>query len=86
MKKEIVELVYACLTCQKLKIEHQKLLGLMQSLSIPKRKWDNIYMDFVTSLLKTVKRCDSIWVIVDKLTKLDHFIPIKINYHLLKLA
>lgn len=51
MKKKIVEFVYACLTCQKLKIEHQKLLGLMQPL---------IILDFMISLPKTTKGCDYI--------------------------
>ena len=55
MKKEVAGFVYACLTCQKLKIEHQKLLGLMQPLSIPEWKWDSISMDFVTSFPKTTK-------------------------------
>lgn len=69
MKKELAEFVYACLTFQKSKIEHHKSLGLMQLLSIPERKWNNISMDFVTSLPKTMKGYDSIWVVVDRLTK-----------------
>lgn len=52
-KKDVVEFVYTCLTCQKSKIEHQKQSGLMQPLSIPNWKWDNISIDFVTSLPKT---------------------------------
>lgn len=47
MKKEVAEFVYACLTCQKLKIEHHKSLGMMQPLSTPEWKWDSISMDFV---------------------------------------
>lgn len=58
MKKDIVELVYGCLTCQKSKIEHQKSFGLMQPLSIPKSKWDNIYMDFMMSFPKNSKGND----------------------------
>lgn len=60
MKKEVTEFVYACLTCQKSKIEHQKSSGLMQPLSSPEWKWDIISMDFVTSLPKSMKECDSI--------------------------
>lgn len=82
MKKEVVEFVYAYLTCQKSNIEHQKSLGLMQQLSIPKWKWDNIYMVFVTNLSETMNECDSIWLIVERQTKLAHLIPIKINYSL----
>ncbi|XP_050915388.1 uncharacterized protein LOC127130419 [Lathyrus oleraceus] len=86
MKKRVVEFIYVCLTCQKSKIEHQKLLGLMQSFNIHECKWDIISMDFVMSLPKTTKERDSIWVIIDRLTKLAHFIPIKISYHLYELA
>ncbi|XP_050897680.1 uncharacterized protein LOC127104538 [Lathyrus oleraceus] len=72
MKKEIVQFVYAYLTCQNPKIEHHKSLGLMQPLSIPKWKLDNISMNFVSGLPKTVKNCDTIWVVVDRLTKSIH--------------
>lgn len=74
--------MYAYLTCPKLKIEHQKSLGLMQSLSILKRKLDKISMDLMTSLSRTKKGCDSIWVIVDKRTKLARIISIIISYPL----
>jgi len=47
MKKDIAEFVYACLVCQKSKIEHQKPSGLMQPFFVPKWKWDNISLDFV---------------------------------------
>ncbi|KAI5405994.1 hypothetical protein KIW84_052663 [Lathyrus oleraceus] len=86
MKKEVAEFVYACLICQKSKIEHQKPLGLMQPLNIPEWKWDSISMDFVTGLPNTSKGCDSIWVIIDRLAKSAHFIPMRINYSLQKLA
>ena len=79
---EVDGFVYACLTCHKSKIEHQKLLGLMQPLSIPEWKLDSISMDFMISFPKNTKGCDSIWVIIDRLTKLAHFIPIKINFPL----
>lgn len=86
MKKEVTEFVYACLTCQKSNNGHQKLLGMMQPLSIHEWKWDIISMDFVTSLRKRTKGCDSILVIVDRMTKLAHFILIKISYPLHKLS
>jgi len=86
MTKEIVEFVYACLVCQKSKIEHQKPLGLMQPLFVPKWKWDNIFMDFVGAMPKTVKGFDSIWVIVDRLTKSAHFVPIKTRMPVARLA
>jgi hypothetical protein len=86
MKKEIVKFVYSCLVCQKSKIEHQKPLGLMQTLFVLEWKWDSISMDFVGMLTKTVKGFDSIWVIVDRLTKSAHFVPIKTGMSVAKLA
>ena len=69
MKREIAEFVSKCLTCQQIKIEHQKPAGLLQPLSIPEWKWERITMDFVTGLPKTQRGHDTIWVIVDRLTK-----------------
>ncbi|GAU46655.1 hypothetical protein TSUD_281460 [Trifolium subterraneum] len=86
MKKEIAEYVYACLVCQKSKIEHQKPSGLLQLLFIPEWKWDNIAMDFVGGLPKTAKGNEVIWVVVDRLTKSAHFIAIKIGSLVTKLA
>lgn len=60
MKKEVSKFVYAYLTCQKLKIEHHKSLGLMQPLSVVEWKWARLSMNFVTSLSKSTKGCDSI--------------------------
>lgn len=59
---------------------------MMQPLSIPEWEWHNISMDFVTSFLKTVKGCNLVLVVVDVLTKLAHFILIKINHTLQKLT
>jgi len=86
MKKEIAKFVYACLVCQKSKIEHQKPSGLMQPLFIPEWKWDGISMDFLGALPKTVKGFDSIWVVVDRLTKSAHFVPIKTGMSVAKLV
>jgi hypothetical protein len=55
--------------------------GLLQPLSIPSWKWEEIVMDFIVGLPTTEKGFDSIWVIVDCLIKLAHFIPMKTNYH-----
>ncbi|GAU45290.1 hypothetical protein TSUD_327480 [Trifolium subterraneum] len=86
MHKEIAEYVYACLVCQKSKIEHQKPSGLLQPLFIPEWKWDSIAMDFVGGLPKTAKGNGVIWVVVDRLTKSAHFIAIKIGTLVPKLA
>ncbi|KAK2409994.1 hypothetical protein QL285_045389 [Trifolium repens] len=77
MKKDVAEYVAPCLTCQKAKIEHQRPAGMLQSLDIPEWKWDSISMDFITGLPKTRRKHDSIWVIVDRLTKSAHFLPVR---------
>nr|CAE05379.1 OSJNBa0022F16.3 [Oryza sativa Japonica Group] len=75
MKREIAEYVAVCDVCQRVKAEHQKPAGLLQPLKIPEWKWEEIGMDFITGLPRTSSGHDSIWVIVDRLTKVAHFIP-----------
>ena len=77
MKKDVAEFTARCLTCQQVKVEHQAPAGKLHPLSIPEWKWDKISMDFVTGLPKTPKGNDAIWVIVDRLTKSAHFLPIR---------
>jgi hypothetical protein len=60
--------------------------GLLQPLSIPKWKWDDISMDFIVGLPMTAHKFDSIWVIVDRLSKSAHFIPINTKYRVEKYA
>lgn len=72
--------MYACLTCQKSKVEHQKPSGLMQSLDILEWKCDSVSMEFVTILSNTLRGFDVIWVIFYRLTKSGHFIPINISF------
>ncbi|KAI3747349.1 hypothetical protein L6452_09803 [Arctium lappa] len=86
LKKDIAYFVERCLTCLKVKAEHQRLYGELQSLEIPVWKWDDITMDFVTGLPRSPKGHDAIWVIVDRLTKSAHFLPIMEAYPLEKLA
>lgn len=76
-----VQFVYACLTCKKSKIEHQKSSGLKQPLDISEWKWDSISMDFMSGFPNNPRGSDAIWVIVDRLTKSAHFTPIKISFH-----
>ncbi|GJU19644.1 putative reverse transcriptase domain-containing protein [Tanacetum coccineum] len=75
MKAIIAEYVGKCLTCSRVKAECQKPSGLLVQPEIPMWKWERITMDFVTKLPKTSNRHDTIWVIVDRLTKSAHFIP-----------
>ena len=86
MKKEIASFVSRCLTCQQVKAEHQKPEGKIQLLPILVWKWENITMDFVTGLPRTQRQHDAIWVIVDRLTKSAHFLPINVEDSLEKLA
>nr|GEV83543.1 hypothetical protein [Tanacetum cinerariifolium] len=74
MKADIATFVSKCLTCAKVKAEHQKPPGLLQQSKIPVWKWERITMDFITKLPRTPSGYDSIWVIVDRLTKSAHFI------------
>uniref|UniRef100_A0A2N9G885 RNA-directed DNA polymerase n=1 Tax=Fagus sylvatica TaxID=28930 RepID=A0A2N9G885_FAGSY len=86
MKNDIAKYVAECLTCQQVKAEHQRPGGLLQPLPIPEWKWEHVTMDFVVGLPRSLKGHDAIWVIVDRLTKSAHFLPIKVNFTLDKLA
>ncbi|GJZ83922.1 putative reverse transcriptase domain-containing protein [Tanacetum coccineum] len=86
MKAEIATYVSKCMTCAKVKAEYQKPSGLLVQPVIPIWKWKNITMDFVTKLPKTTSGQDTIWVIVDRLTKSAHFLPMKETDSMEKLA
>ncbi|GJX47907.1 putative reverse transcriptase domain-containing protein [Tanacetum coccineum] len=86
MKADIATYISKCLTCAKVKAEHQRPSGLLVQPAIPEWKWDNITMDFITKLPKSSQGFDTIWVIVDRLTKSAHFLPIRENDPLEKLA
>ena len=81
MKRKIAEYVVVCDSCQRIKAEHQRPTGLLQPLQIPQWKWDEIRMDFIVGLPRTRTGYDSIWVVVDRLTKAAHFIPVKTTYN-----
>jgi hypothetical protein len=74
MKREIAQYVSECDTCQRIKASHLKSAGALQPLSIPSWKWDDINMDFIVGLPNTSRHHDLIWVIVDRLTKVAHFL------------
>nr|GEU95166.1 putative reverse transcriptase domain-containing protein [Tanacetum cinerariifolium] len=86
MKADIATYVSKCLTCAKVKAEHQKPSGLLVQPAIPMWKWDNIIMDFITKLPKSSQGFDTIWVIVDRLSKSAYFLPIRENDPMDKLA
>nr|GEU31107.1 putative reverse transcriptase domain-containing protein [Tanacetum cinerariifolium] len=79
MKANITTYVSKCLTCARVKAEHQRPSGLLVQLMIHEWKWDNITMDFITKLPNSSQGFDTIWVIVDRLTKSTHFLPIREN-------
>jgi hypothetical protein len=80
LKRDVAAHVAMCDVCQRVKAEHQRPTGLLHPLKIPGWKWKEIGMDFITGLPRTSKGYDSIWVIVDRLTKVAHFIPVKTTY------
>jgi hypothetical protein len=86
MKRAIAEYVALCDNCQKVRAERQRPGGLLQPLKIPEWKWEEISMDFIVGLSKTQSGYDSIRVIVDHLSKVAHFIPVKTTYKGSKLA
>ena len=82
----MTEYVSKCMTCQQVKAEHLVPSGLLNPILVPQWKWDNIVMDFVSGLPLTQRKNDYVWVIVDRLTKSAHFIPVKINYSMDRLT
>jgi hypothetical protein len=86
MKCEVARYVSECDSCRKVKADYMKPRGLLQPLSIPEWKWDDISVDFIMGLPMTTSKFDSIWVIVDRLSKSVHFIPINTTYRVEKYA
>ena len=80
MKNEVEKYLAHCLECHQVKEARQYLLGLFHPLPILEWKWETISMDFITDLPKNFRQHDSIMVVVDKLSKDDHFIPVKSTY------
>ncbi|KAK5785276.1 hypothetical protein PVK06_039843 [Gossypium arboreum] len=86
MKRDISDFVSKCLICQQVKAEHQVPTGLLQPIMIPEWKWDRVTMDFVSGLPVSASKKDAIWVVVDRLTKSAHFIPVRTDFSMDKLA
>ena len=81
MKRDITDFVSKCPICQKVKVEHQKPGGMNQEIDIPTWKWEVINMDFITRLSRTRRQHDSIWVIVDRMTKSSRFLEVNVRLH-----
>ena len=86
MKIEIARYVARCDTCRCVKAIYMKTAGPLQSLPIPVWKWEDISMDFIVELPRTTKGYDSIWVIVDRLMKISHFLPVKTDHSVIVYA
>ena len=74
MKRDVADFVRRCLTCQQIKAEHQRPVGLLQPLEVAEWKWEHVTMDFVTHFPRTPRGHDAVWVIVDRLTKSAYFL------------
>ena len=86
MKRDVLNYVKSCLSCQRIKTERVKMPGKLEPLVIPEMKWECISMDFVTGLPTVQGGYDSIMVIVDMLTKVAHLIPVKTTYTIADIA
>ena len=86
MKQEIAKYISECDTCRRIKASHLRVAGPLQPLPIPSWKWEDISMDFIVGLPVTPAKHDSIWVIVDRLTKSAHFLPVRTIYRVQKYA
>ena len=86
MKSDIAEFVKRCEICQQVKAEHRKPGGLLHSLPIPEWTWEHITMDFFSGLPLTQRKHNAVWVVVDRLTKSAHFIPVAMEYSIERLA
>jgi len=80
MKKDVADYITQCMECQNMKAKHSHPTGLLQSLPIIEKKWEVITMDFITGLPRTNKQHDSIMVVVEKLTNVVHFVPVKTTH------
>jgi hypothetical protein len=86
MKRDIAFFIARCDVCQRVKVKHQRPAGLLQPLKITVWKWEEVGMDFITRLPTCDHGHNSIWIIVDHLTKVTHFLPFKTTDHGRKLA
>jgi hypothetical protein len=86
MKVDIAKYVAECDTCHRMKASYLKSAGVLQPLSIPMWKWDDISVVFIVGLPLTARKKDSIWVIIDRFTKTAYFIVVHTTYSVLKYA
>src|SRR5438105_15678606 len=80
MKREIARYIAECDICQRVKVDHLKSTGPLQPLTIPSWKWEDIRMEFIVGLPRNKKGYDSIWFIIDRITKIEYCILVNIRY------
>jgi hypothetical protein len=80
IKNDVTDYIARCMECQRVKAEHRNPMGLLQPLPIPENKWEVVTIYFITKLAKTTRQHDSIMVVVYKLTKASHFVPVKTTH------
>ena len=80
MKREITDFIAKFWECQRVKAEHRHPTKLLKPLPIPEWKWEVVTMDFIMGFPRMNKQHDAIMVVVDKLTKATHFIPMKVTH------
>ena len=86
MKNDVAQFIARCMECQKVKVDHRHPAWLLQPLLIPEWKWDVVTMDFITKLPKMILQNYVIMVVVEKLTKAAHFIPVKTTHKVANIA
>ena len=86
MKREIAKFVSKCDVYRRVKAEHQRPAGTLRPIDVPEWKWDEVGMDFITGFPKSQKGNDAIWVIIDRLSKVAHFLPVHEDINAAKLA
>ena len=79
MKCDVVSFVARCLTYQQVKAEQKRLAGLLQFLPVAEWKWEHVTVDLIFRLPRSPRGYDTIWVIVDRLTKFSHFLAIRLT-------
>ena len=77
MKSEIAQYIANCNVCRHVKAEHQRPAGTLQPLAIPEWKWDKISMDFITRFPRSKRGNNAIFVVIDHLSKVSHFLPVR---------
>ena len=86
MKREVAKYVAECDVCRRVKAEHQRPAGTLRPIAIPEWKWDEVGMDFITGFPKYKKGNNAIWVVIDRLSKVAHFLPVREDITSSKLA